>query len=96
MRYSIEPRTIKYVKRYGFLLFKWKYRKQLLDTRLDALKTASKKIVHKAAEETCNFIGNKIPGRIVKPKHVINENPRNVEKIIIQQQKREQLLNQLG
>ena len=35
-RYSIEPRTIKYVKRYGFLSFRRnlsnKYGKQLLDT----------------------------------------------------------------
>ena len=34
-RYSIEPRTRKYVKRYGFLSFARKYRKQLLDTGLD-------------------------------------------------------------
>ena len=38
-QYSIEPRTIKYVKEYGYLL----YKKQLLDTGLDAVKTASKK-----------------------------------------------------
>ena len=43
-RYSIEPRTIKCVKVYGFLSFARKYRKQLMDTRLDALKT-SKKVV---------------------------------------------------
>ena len=44
--YSIEPRTRKYVKGYGFLSFARdlsnKYGKQLLDTTLDALKTASK------------------------------------------------------
>ena len=39
-RYSIEPRTRKYVKGYGFLSFA---RKQVLDTGLDAVKTASKK-----------------------------------------------------
>ena len=33
----------KYVKGYWFLLFASKYKKQLLDTGLDALKTASKK-----------------------------------------------------
>ena len=50
-RYSIEPRSRKYIKRYGFLSFARnlpnKYEKQLLDTaikvRLDALETASKK-----------------------------------------------------
>ena len=45
-RYSVEPRTRKYFKGYGFLSFARslsnKYRKQLLDTRLDALKSASK------------------------------------------------------
>ena len=42
-RYSIEPRTRKYVKGYGFLSFARKYRKQLMDNGLDALKTAFKK-----------------------------------------------------
>ena len=34
--YSIEVRTRKYVKRYGFLSFVRKYEKQLLDTGLGA------------------------------------------------------------
>ena len=51
-RYSIEPITWKYVKRYRFLSFSRKYKKQLLDTGLEA----SKKAVHKAGE----FIGNKM------------------------------------
>ena len=50
-RYSIEPRTKRYVKGYGFLPFARnlpnKYGKQLMaaatETGLDALKTASKK-----------------------------------------------------
>ena len=49
-RYSIEPRTKKYVKGYGFSSFAKKYKKQFLDARLDALKTASKKVVHKTGE----------------------------------------------
>ena len=32
---------------------------------------------------TCEFIGN----RIVKPKHVTDENPRNVKKIIVPSKK---------
>ena len=51
-----------------------KHGKQLLDIAtkigLDALKTASKKVVHKAAEATYEFIGNKITDKIVKPKPV--------------------------
>ena len=49
-RHSIEPRTRKYAKGYGFLLFTRKYI-TLLDTGLDYLKTASQKVVHK----TTNF-----------------------------------------
>ena len=82
-RYSIEPRKRKYVERYGFLSFSRKYKKQVFHTGLDSLETASKKVVHKVGE----FIGNKIADavtksnddKIVKP----DENPRNVEEIII-------------
>ena len=54
-RYSKEPRTRKYVKGYGFLSFARKYKKQLLNTGQDAVKTASKKVKHGAGE----FLGNK-------------------------------------
>ena len=78
MQCFIQPRTRKYDKRYGFssfaINFCIKYRKQLLDTRLDPLKTASKNVVHKAAGATGEFIGNKIGDRIVKQKPVIDEN----------------------
>ena len=43
MWYSIEPRTRKYFKEYGFLSFARKCKNQVLDTGLDSLKTASKK-----------------------------------------------------
>ena len=42
-RHFIEARTRKYVKAYGFLWFEKKYKQQLLDTGLDAVKTAFKK-----------------------------------------------------
>ena len=61
-RYSIEPRIRKYVKRYGLLSFARKYKKQLLDTGLDAVKTATKKVVHKPGE----FIGHKIADAVAK------------------------------
>ena len=94
-RYSIEPKTKKYVKGYGILSFarnlSKKYAKQLLDTGIDALKTASKKVVHKVAEATGEFIGNKITDKTVKPA----ENLQDVEEIIIQAEKRVQILNEL-
>ena len=61
-RYSIEPKTTKYVKGYGFLFFVRKYKKQLLDTGLDSLKAASKKLVHKAG----GILGNKIADAVTK------------------------------
>ena len=57
-QYSIEARTRKYVKGYGFLSFARKYKKQVLDTGLDA----SQKVIHKAGE----FIGNKIAEAICR------------------------------
>ena len=86
-QYSIKQRTRKFVKGYGFILFARKYKKQFLDTQLDAVKTVSKKVVCK----TSDFLGNEIvypeaksnADKIVKQKPVIYENPRNVEKIII-------------
>ena len=62
--YSIEPRTRKYIKGYGFLSIgrnlSNKYGKQLLDaptkTGLGAAKTLSKKVVHKTTEATGEFI----------------------------------------
>ena len=59
-RYSIEPRTRKYVRGYEFLSF-WiklpkKYIKPLMDaatrTGIDVLKTVTKKVAHEAAEAT--------------------------------------------
>ena len=58
-----------------------KYGKKSLNSGVDALKTASKKVTHKAGE----FIGNKIGDKILKP----------VEEIIIQPEKREEILNEL-
>ena len=66
VRYSIEPRTRKCVKRYGFLSFSRnlsnKHRKQLLDTGLDSLKTSSKRVVHKTSE----FLGDKMAHAVTK------------------------------
>ena len=56
---------------------------------------ASKKVIHKAAEATGEFLETKITGKIVKTKPVIDENPRNVEEIIIPPEKIEEVLNEL-
>ena len=69
-----------------------------MDTGLDASKSASKKVVHKAAEATGEFIENKIADalaklnndKIVKQKSVTDENSRNFEEIIIPPEKREE------
>ena len=72
MRYSIEPRERRYVKRYGFMSFARnfgnKYGKKLTDTAIktgkDFATIAGKKIVHKSAEATGDLIGNKIADKI--------------------------------
>ena len=61
-RYSIEQRTQKYVKGYGFLSSMRNppniHRKKLLDTAKKRTK-CSKKVVDKAAEATRQTIGDK-------------------------------------
>ena len=47
-RYSLEQTTRKYVNGYGFLSFVRQYKKQLLNTRLNFLDTASKRVVYQA------------------------------------------------
>ena len=76
MRYSIEPRDRIYVKGSGFLSFAKnmgknlsnKYSQKVLDTAekstTDAIKSASKRAIQKAAEATGYLIGNKIADKI--------------------------------
>ena len=83
MTYSTEGRFRKYVKVYGFLSFArtfgYKYRKKLMDTAtktgIDAAKSASKRVVQKAAEDTEDLIGNKIVDKISS-----NGQPKEKEK----------------
>ena len=65
-QYSIGPRTRKYVKGHGFLSVARKYKKLLLDRRLDAVKTASIKAVYKAGE----FLGNKIADALLSQRMI--------------------------
>ena len=86
-RYSIEPKTRKYVKGYGFLSFARKYKKQILERGLNA----SKKVVHKAGE----FIGNKIADAVTISNDNNIKKQEPVEEIIIPPGKREEILNKL-
>ena len=79
-RYSIEPRTRKYVKGYGFLSFARKYKKQFLNTGLDA----SKKVVHKAGE----VLGNKIEDAVTNSNDDNIDKQEPVEEIIIPAEKK--------
>ena len=86
----IEPRTRKYVKEYEFLSFVRKYRKQLLDTGLDSLTTASKKVVDKAG----GVFRNNIADAVTKSDDDKNEKQQPVEEII-PPGKRDEILNKL-
>ena len=52
-------------------------------TRLDALKTTTKKVALNAAEATGEFLGSKVADKIVKPKNVSEANSKNVQEVII-------------
>ena len=97
-QYCMDPTTKKYVKGDGSLSFARnlcsKYKNQLLDTGLNALKTAFKNIVHKTdKQQAClELLTQQLmscDNKTVKIKPVINENPRNPEEIVIPPEKRE-------
>ena len=99
MRYSIEPRNRIYVKGYGFLSFAKnmgkslsnKYGEKLFDSAkkstTDAIKTASKRVIQKAAEATGDLIGNKIAYQITnvskKPAKKLHNNDETEEDVEI-------------
>ena len=87
----MEKRTRKYIKGYGFLSFARKYKKQLLDTGLDSLKAASKKVVHKVGV----FLGNKIADAATKSSNykIVKQEP--VEEIVIPPEQIDEILNEL-
>ena len=91
MRYSIEPRDRIYVKGYGFLSsaknagksFSNKHGQKRLDnakkSTTDAIKTASRRAIQKAAKATGDLIGNKVADKItsVSNKKSKNNNDNN-------------------
>ena len=66
-------------------------KKQLLDTGLDAVKNASKKVVHKAGE----FLRNKTADAVTNSKDDNTVKQEPVEEIIIPPEKRDEILNKL-
>ena len=62
-----------------------------MEPRLDAVKTASKKVVHKTGE----FIGNKIADAVTKSNDDNIEKQKPIEEIIIPLEKRDEILNKL-
>ena len=104
MRYSIEPKFRKYIKRYGFFCHLLKnlvmsMLKKLMDTAtktgIDAAKTTSKKIVQKTAEATGDLIGSKIADKITsigKPKE---KETKEIEENYIPPEKRQQIIDDL-
>ena len=64
-------------------------------TGQDALRTSSKKVVHRAPEATEKFKGSNIADKILKSKLVSDENSRDIEEIVIPPEKREGILNEL-
>ena len=102
MRYSTEPGLRKYIKGYGFLpfarIFGDKYCKKLMDkatkTRLDATKTAKKRVLQKTSEATGDLIGNNIADEttsIGKSK----EKPKEIEEMYIPAAKRKGIIDDL-
>ena len=80
VQYSLGPRTRKYVKGYRFSSFVRKYKKQFLDTGLDA----SKKVIYKAGE----FTGNEIADSVTKSNDDNTEKQEPAEEVIIPPEKK--------
>ena len=94
-RYSIEPRTWKYVKEHGLLSFAKKKKttnKKIVNTGLDSLKTASKKVVDKTGE----ILGNKIADAVTGSNDNKMEKQEPVEEIVIPPEERDEMLNKLS
>ena len=77
-----------------------KYGKNLMDTAtktgIDAVKTASKRVVQKTAAATRDLIGNKIADKITsigKPKE--KEKTKETEEIYIPPEKRQKIIDDL-
>ena len=79
-RYSIEPRTRKYVKGYGFLSFPRKYKRKIIGYRTRCFT----KVVHKAGK----YLGNKIADVVTNSNDDVIEKQEPVVEITIQPEKK--------
>ena len=84
MRYSIEPRERRYVKRYGFLSLARNIGTHSAEvakkSATDAIKIASKRAILKTAKATGDLIGNKIADKITakpSPKDVTSASKKS-------------------
>ena len=98
MRYS-EPKFRKYVQGYGFCQKAWRQMWQKINRyskkdRMDAAKTASKRVVQNTAETTGYLIGNKIADQITSVDKA-KEKTNKPEEIYIPSEKRQQIINGL-
>ena len=78
-----------------FFLTKTKNNYDKSNTGLDALKTASKRVIHKAVEATSEFIGNKIADTVAKLDDNKIVKTKSAEEIILLPEKREEILRKL-
>ena len=106
MRYSIEPKSRKYVQGQGFMSFANKMfdvgkKVATSKTTKDFAKTAGKKVAHKTAEATGDLIESKVADKITSMKskeHTITENERQIDEtddIFIPPEKRAQIIKDL-
>ena len=85
-----------HAKRYGFLSFARKHKKETLDTGLDA----SKKVVHKASEFRGNKISDEVLSKTLSKRtksndDIIEKQEHDIKEIIIPPEKREKKLNNI-
>ena len=105
MRYSIEPRERRFVKRYGFMSFarnfSGKYSKSLMDKGIDVskkfAKTAGKKILKETAKATEDLIGNKIADKITSASKKSHDEVNNeiLKERDISPKDRQEIINEL-
>ena len=99
-----ETKYRKYVKKYGFLSFTRKFGYKLSKTfngycnknRIDAAKTASKRVIQKTAGTTGDLIGHKTAGKITSVGKSKEDNKtKKVEEIYIPPKKLQIIIDDL-
>ena len=97
-RYSIKPRTRKYVKGYGLLSFSRNFGniyKKFIGYRTRCFKNWFEKIVHKVAETIGEFIGNNIADAVAKSNDVKIVNTKPADEVTIPPEKKGKNIEQI-